>query len=746
MSERLDTKKPTEAVALALWGQPNPHKSSKNELRWGSNGARSVDLRTGTWADFSEEHGSINKGDALDLVQREKGMDAKEAIAWLREQGHLPRAEARRDDGYDRRDDDRRPADSGGRPQIVATYNYEDENGDLAYQVVRLEPKSFRQRRPAGRYLDGATGWIHGLVEGVYSKGTDGGWYRVKDAEHAEGQFVAGTRYYPYRLPDLIEAIASGHTVYVVEGEKDADNLWAIGIPATTSAAGAGKWQDDLNDWFGSADVVILCDNDDAGRKHRDGVARALKPFAGRVRALDLPGLPEKGDVSDWLAAGGSADEFQKLGAAAPAWTPEPFKSRFGAVLWNDLDEPGPEIEWLIQGLLSRGEQSMLAGPSMSGKSFMAVDMAMAVARGSEWRGKRTLKGGVIYQAGEGAKGIRKRLRAYRQEFGVHVDDDVPFVLLPSAIDLYASDDHTNALIEEGKHWAETFSVPLELLVIDTFSTATPGANENASEDVTKILARCNSIARALNCHVMIVHHMNAAGARPRGHSSMVANLETVLECRIKEGHHDANKRAVRELRVAKLKDGDPIRPMDFVLRRAVLGEDKFGDPVSSCVVDSPDHGAMAGVDPAKTSGIRLSDKAGVFVKSLFEAIEKKGEQPPAALQLPSGIVVAEWKHAREIYAKQSFDGEDERDEATRREAQRKAIQRWGEKLLAANVIGRGEADGRKFVWFTGKRIKGFRAPPKPVDLDDQKKVEEGAPAADQAPPAQDYDLGELDL
>jgi hypothetical protein len=151
---------------------------------------------------------------------------------------------------------------------IVATYDYTDETGELLFQVVRYAPKDFRQRR-----LDGNGGWEWKLN---------------------------GVRRVPYRLPELAKAVAADTTIYVVEGEKSADALAAIGICATCSPHGAGKWRDGFSAFFHGADVVILPDNDVAGELHGQAVAKSLADVAAKVRVLRLAGVPDGGDVYDW--------------------------------------------------------------------------------------------------------------------------------------------------------------------------------------------------------------------------------------------------------------------------------------------------------------------------------------------------------------------------------------------------------------------------------------------------------------
>ncbi|WP_225783682.1 toprim domain-containing protein [Xenophilus sp. Marseille-Q4582] len=166
--------------------------------------------------------------------------------------------------------------------KIVATYDYRAEDGTVLFQVVRMEPKTFRQRRPDG----------------------DGWSWTVK-----------GVRVVPYNLPFMQSRPSA--PVFVVEGEKDVDRLTKLGVVATCNAAGAGKWTDEHAQFLKGRRVVILPDNDDAGRKHAQKVAKSLRGIA-EVSIVELPCLPEKGDISDWLDAGGTVEALAQLISEAP--------------------------------------------------------------------------------------------------------------------------------------------------------------------------------------------------------------------------------------------------------------------------------------------------------------------------------------------------------------------------------------------------------------------------------------------
>ena len=178
-----------------------------------------------------------------------------------------------------------------GKGKIVATYDYPDETGELLYQVVRFQPKRFAQRRPAP---GNPNEWVWNLQ---------------------------GVRRVIYRLPE-IQKFGPEDRVFVVEGEKDADRLWSMGIPATTNAGGASKWDASFADHLAGFSVVIIPDNDAPGRKHAHEIALSLVGVAKSIAIVDLPGVGEKGDVSDWFDSGHSASELFGLVLAAPAFSP----------------------------------------------------------------------------------------------------------------------------------------------------------------------------------------------------------------------------------------------------------------------------------------------------------------------------------------------------------------------------------------------------------------------------------------
>jgi DNA primase len=191
-------------------------------------------------------------GDLFEFVMQTEGLEFKDALEGLAEQYHISLE----------------PVE----PKVVATYNYVDEQGELLYQVQRKEPgrngrrKDFTQRRP-----DGSGGWVYNLE---------------------------GVRRVPYRLPEVMDAIAMGEPVILVEGEKDADTLCERGKVATTFPGGAGKWRPEYAEFFKGATMAVISDMDDTGRKHTLTVKEGLEPVIAKLVLLE----PAEGkDVTDHL-------------------------------------------------------------------------------------------------------------------------------------------------------------------------------------------------------------------------------------------------------------------------------------------------------------------------------------------------------------------------------------------------------------------------------------------------------------
>ena len=232
----------------------------------------------------------------------------------------------------------------------------------------------------------------------------------------------------------------------------------------------------------------------------------------------------------------------------------------------------GRPPRWLIKNVLPQADLAVLFGESGSGKSFAALDMAVDIAMGTEWRGMTTKQGRVIYIAAEGAGGFRKRLQAIALQRGIPLED-IHIGVIADAPNLM---EKTDALdVARAIHAAGG----ADLVIIDTFAQAMPGANENAGEDVGKALAHCKGIHRATGALVMLVHHSGKDSSKgARGWSGLRAAADVELEV--------VRADEARSLSVTKQKDGEDGAEFAFKLQTVVLGFDDDGDEITSCYVE----------------------------------------------------------------------------------------------------------------------------------------------------------------
>jgi hypothetical protein len=444
-----------------------------------------------------------------------------------------------------------------GKKQVeAAVYPYTDEHGKELFQCVRMEPKTFRQRRNENGH------WVYNLD---------------------------GVRRVLFGLPFIVKAVQSGLPVFIVEGEKDVMNLEALGIVATTNPMGAGKWRPEYSEFLKGAEVVILPDNDEPGRKHARQVAESLKGLAKSVKVLELPGLPEKNDVSDWIAKGGTAEDLQRLASEAPEYAqlpnqPEiPTRKKLFASAAERLNEC-LDIDWLIENIIEAGTTNSTFGPSGSGKSFVELDKALCIATGKDWNGHKIVRpGAVLILAGEGRGGIYRRIKAWTQYHKIE----------PATLTNVFISEHT--LVMDGSNTDEICSevsdLKISYLLIDTLARHIDG-NENDTADMGKFISAIDELRDRLNTTITVVHHTGLNDStRGRGSSAFKAALDSEILC--KDG----------VLEWTKTKDMDVPEQIFFKLEKLIIGVDKHGKDVTTCV---PVYGERP---PVKNSMLTAHEK-----------------------------------------------------------------------------------------------------------------------------------------
>jgi hypothetical protein len=314
-----------------------------------------------------------------------------------------------------------------------------------------------------------------------------------------------------------------------------------------------------------------------AGLRQRDATARlVLVPDAGKDTdaakiAVELgcavaympPDESNNFDAND-LAQRDGADVLAELleRAQAPA-KPAPRYKLLGADELRDL----PPLAWRVRGVLPAVGLAALYGPSASGKSFLAFDMAAAIAEGRHWFDCRVTAAPVVYAALEGEAGFKLRAQAWEINRGRTLPDSLRMMLQPFKLTAPQDVADLAAVVPAGA-----------VVVLDTLNRAAPTADENSSRDMGEILEAAKTLQAATGGLVVLVHHTGKnAAAGLRGHSSLFAAMDAAIEVS-REGDR-------REWKVAKSKDGMDGEACPFKLAVEVLGVEETGEAITSCVV-----------------------------------------------------------------------------------------------------------------------------------------------------------------
>jgi hypothetical protein len=396
------------------------------------------------------------------------------------------------------------PGTNGSPKQLDCVYNYRDANGEIVFQVVRFKnPKTFRQRRP-----DGKCGWA----------------WNMKGIAHVL-----------YRLPDILKAKAGGKPILIAEGEKDSDCLAKHGFTATTNVGGAGKWIDAYNEILRDCDCIIIADKDGPGQAHAQLVASNLHGIAKSVRILELPdtnGKPVK-DAHDFFAAGGTQADLIALADAEPEWTPqaEPvadsnYSDAASEYLAEDTEQPQnglPDVidavdflatpidspAEIVEGILHQGSKLVLGGSSKSFKTWNLLDLAISVASGADWLGRRTSQGKVLFLNFEiQPHAWQRRIIAVTRAKGVEIATGqiILWNLRGHAADYRQL---IPQIIERAIR--ENFA----LIVLDPIYKLYGGADENKASDIAALLNALEKLATQTGAAIAFGAHFakgNASG------------------------------------------------------------------------------------------------------------------------------------------------------------------------------------------------------------------------------------------
>jgi 5S rRNA maturation endonuclease (ribonuclease M5) len=384
-------------------------------------------------------------------------------------------------------------------------YVYTDAHGNTVFEYLRFPNKRFQVRRPNGQ-----GGWI----------------YEIKT-----------TKKPLYRLHELIRS----NTVFIVEGEKDADNVTAavrawveskglthkISAVATTNANGVEGWSSEYAPYFLGKDVVVLRDNDDPGLKLALRILRDVQPYAATVKFVELPGLAEHEDVTDWVEKHGHApEELMQLALGAPIWKPDVKDDGMFVDAVTFMNSMPEEVEWMVDGIIQRGANGMCVADPKSMKSFAMLDLAVCCALGLPWLGnriQRRVKTAIVSREDwPGLTSVRMR-QLFLGKKSEHADIEnwlyvnsraqKPSFLLDEDADL-------QMLIDDLKR------LECEFVVLDVFRRLHRG-EENDNTEMQALLDRITRVQHETGCALAMVHHINknreggSVFDRTRGASAM---------------------------------------------------------------------------------------------------------------------------------------------------------------------------------------------------------------------------------
>ena len=366
--------------------------------------------------------------------------------------------------------------------QVMAdyVYIYTDEHNNPKHANVRFPGKNFRQYR----YDEDTQKWFIGLKK---------------------------CRTYLYHLPEILKNIKEDKKIYLVEGEKDADNLRKLGFTATTSG-GCKSWKKHYNQIFRKGNqVVIVPDNDQEGKKYAKAIAEQLKSQGVIVKILCLPDLQEKQDISDWISAGGTKEQLIELVKKTCIYGEEEKQSKIKEL--KDLAQDFYSIRDMkssleenpvVPGVFYRNNLSVLFGDPGIGKTWLLLDFICSLADGGKVFGKyeTTPKKVLMLQGDMSAEGLKYRFDRLippqrHENFKVYTSIDLIEANKEYTLNSLAGQE-TIAHILEGQR--------PDMLVIDSLGSWIDG-DESEQRAIRPVINFLKEMASRYNMHVLFVHH-----------------------------------------------------------------------------------------------------------------------------------------------------------------------------------------------------------------------------------------------
>jgi len=298
--------------------------------------------------------------------------------------------------------------------------------------------------------------------------------------------------------------------------------------------------------------------------------------------------------------------------------------------------KPRLQDGYIIKHLLGSGSMAVLYGESGSGKTFLALHLALSVAGAAEFFEHRVRQVGVVYIAAEAGRGIENRVAAAKLENALQWNAErIPFAAIVSPVDLCSPQSDTAKLVSTILH--ADIGLPVGLIIIDTLSRVMAGGNENQPDDMGALVRNIDHLKTETGASILLVHHTGKDLSRgARGHSLLRAATDTEIEVSREAGSQMIG------VAVTKQRDYATEGNFAFTLRRVELGEDDDGDAVASCVVEACAPDRTAAKPPKQPTGA-----AKLGLQQLENCLADKAADLPRSEHIPvgrKGVTLDQWR------------------------------------------------------------------------------------------------------
>ena len=558
----LEWEKIAPEVAIQILGEPS--KKDGSYYRWGTKGSLALNLEQGTFFDFEN-----NQGFGLIEFIKNRGLNPEDYLQ-----------------GY--RAIDQKPTKATKKFTDKDMYRFKTE----AEVYMRYSDSFCVMRFPTDHF-----------IKQKYAPFTKVGneWLMKRPSG---------------RLPIYCETNKPEDYVIINEGEKACLGCQSI-YDGDACTWHGGVNNIDNQDWtpLKNRKVIIFPDNDEAGKKCAEDLKEMLNNIADEVIIVKPPReFKDKDDLYDAKVN----DFFSSSQQFLDYCLNNQIKKRvsFDLVQVHDIMKNVKAPNWVVKDICEEDSVVAIFGQAKSGKSFVTVDLACNIALGRDWHGHETKQGSVIYLAGEGQRGIGRRVAAWQTTNATHLQN-APLLISTRGARLLDEKDHQ--LLKDTIDRTEDESGKVRMIIVDTLQRNFGAGNENSTEDMSAFIERIDDLRDTYETCVLLVHHTgHSTSGRARGSSVIQASVD--WEYRVVRNNLGSDMFV--ELSQTLVKDGRPMMPKNFKFIEQKL---PFHDDMTSGALELIDA-----VDMPKPT--KISEKGQTIINTIKSAQDKADE--PATVWL----------------------------------------------------------------------------------------------------------------